>query len=218
MPLPYGFLKGRLIKGPHLQSKPHHNEIQYHLHISIEIGGAPWDVAINVGTSDDDDSLLFKFVFDFHHPIVETLKAAPSGQTDLTGQSALPALDFERSDILKDTGDWRRSDPMDGTDETEPAATMRRLLLRASDAGWTVFAFGRFYEDGDGAHDIHMNQGSTGETYRNNGSDPPPHWDGNDVWQDGAIFVNRGAQGFTAYFARFTQQVTPTDGRGNPPG
>jgi hypothetical protein len=105
MPLPYGFLKGRVIKGPHLQSKPHHNEIQYHLHISIEIDGAPWDVAINVGTSDDDDSLLFKFVFDFHYPVVETLKAASPGQTDLTGQSALPALDFERSDILKHTGD-----------------------------------------------------------------------------------------------------------------
>ncbi|MBV9653705.1 MAG: DUF2278 family protein [Acetobacteraceae bacterium] len=218
MPLPYGFLKGRAIKRPHLQSKPHRNEIQYHLHFSVEVAAAPWDVAVNVGTSDDDDSLLFKFVFDFHHPMVETLKAAPTGQTDLTGRSVLPALDFERSDILKDTGDWRRSDPMDGTDQTEPASTMRRLLLRADDAGWMVYAFGRFYDDGDGAHDIHMNQGSTGETFRNNGGEPPPHWDGNDVWQDGAIFVDRGAQGFAAYFARFTQQVTPTDDSGNPAG
>lgn len=216
MPLPYGFLKGRVIKAPHLQSRPHKNEIQYHLHVSIEVDGAPWNVAINVGTNDDDDSLLFRFVFDIHHPVVETLKAASPGPTDLTGQSALPALDFQRSDILKNTGDWRRSGPMDGTDQTDPAATMTRLLRGAQDSGWTVYAFGRFYSDGNGVHDIHMNQGSVGEAYHNNGGDPPPHWDGNDVWQDGAIFVDRGSQGFAAYFARFTQQVTPTDERGNP--
>ncbi len=216
MPLPYGFLKGRVVKGPRLQSKPHHNEIQYHLHAGIEIDGTPWDIAINVGTSDDDDSLLYKFVFDFQHPLVGLLKAAPSGQSDLTGQSALPALDFLRGDVLSLTGDWRRSDAMDGTDETEPAATMKRLLLRAHDAGWTVYAFGRFYDDGDGVHDIHMNQGSTGAAYRNNGGNPPPHWDGNDVWQDGALLVDRGDQGFVAYFARFTRQVTPTDDLGNP--
>lgn len=218
MPLPYGFLKGRVLKGPHLQSKPHHKEIQYHLHVSIEIDGAPWDVAINVGTSDDDDSLQYKFAFDFHHPVVETLKAATAGQSDLTGRKALPALDFLRSDVLSGTGDWRRSDPMDGTDHVEPAATMSRLLWRAHDAGWTVYAFGRFYDDGDGAHDIHMNQGSTGDAYRNDGVEPPPHWDGNDIWQDGALIIDRGQQGLAAYFARFTQQVTPTDDRGNPAG
>ena len=41
---------------------------------------------------------------------------------------------------------------------------MKTLWLRAHDAGWTVYVFGRFYDDGDGAHDVHMNQGSTGET------------------------------------------------------
>ena len=107
---------------------------------------------------------------------------------------------------------------MDGTDQTEPAATMKRVLWRAYDTGWIVYACGRFYDERDGAHDIHMNQGSTGETYRNNGGDPPPHWDGNDVWQDGALIVDRGQQAFAAYFARFTQQVTPTDARGNPAG
>jgi uncharacterized protein YukJ len=218
MPLPYGFLKGRVIKGPRLQSKRHKNEIQYHLHFSIDVDGAPWDVAVNVGTSDDDDSLLYKFVFDFHHPVVETLKAASPGQTELTDKAALPALDFQRSDILADTGDWRRSDPMDGSDQIDPAGTMKRLLLSAHSAGWTVYAYGRFYDDGNGVHDIHMNQGSTGATFRNNGGEPPPHWDGNDVWQDGALMVDRGQQGFVAYFARFTKQVTPTDNQGNPPG
>jgi hypothetical protein len=43
---------------------------------------------INVGTSDDDDPLLVKSVFDFHHPFVETLKAASPAQLDLIGRGA----------------------------------------------------------------------------------------------------------------------------------
>jgi len=61
-----------------------------------------------------------------------------------------------------------------------------------------------------------MNQGSTGETYRNNGGDPPPHWDGNDVWQDGAVLVDLGQPEWAGYFTAFTQQQVPTDDLGNP--
>ena len=106
---------------------------------------------------------------------------------------------------------------MDGSDATEPAASVKRLLTMAAAQGWTVYVFGRFYIGGDlGVHDIHMNQGSTGNHFRNAGGDPRPHWDGNDIWQDGAIFVDRGDQGWAAYLSRFTQQKTPTDDLGNP--
>jgi len=217
MPLPYGFLKGAISSDIWLKGTRGRGETQYHLHFSMPIGGQPFDVAVNVGTNDDDDSLLFKLAFDFHHPITTTLSQAPQGQNNLTGQAALPALDFLRSDIGTDTGDWRRSDPMDGSDAPEPVASVKRLLTQAASSGWTVYVFGRFYIGGDlGVHDIHMNQGSTGEHFHNPGGDPPPHWDGNDIWQDGAIFVDRGDQGFAAYFSRFTQQVTPTDDLGNP--
>jgi uncharacterized protein YukJ len=217
MPLPYGFLKGQIASDVWLKPSRGPSETQYHLHFSIKIGGQPWDVALNVGTDDDDDSLQYKLVFDFHHPITATLASSEAGQNDLTGQSALPALDFQRSDILTNTGDWRRSDPMDGSDAPEPVASVKRLLSQASSGGSTIYVFGRFYKGGDlGIHDIHMNQGSTGNHFRNPGGDPPHRSDGNDIWQDGGLIVDRAEQGFSAFFARFTQQVTPTDNLGNP--
>jgi hypothetical protein len=40
------------------------------------------------------------------------------------GKAGLPALDFLRSDILANTGKWRDSDVMDGSELPEPAATL----------------------------------------------------------------------------------------------
>ncbi len=64
-------------------------------------------------------------------------------------------------------------------------------------------------------HDVHMNQGSTGSFIHRPGDDTNDH---NDIWQDGAVLVNRSQDGWAAYFARFTQQSTPTDDLGNPTG
>jgi hypothetical protein len=58
---------------------------------------------VNVGTNDADDLLRFKLVYDFRHPIIQTLAAAQSGSHDLTGQAQPPALDFIRGDILTNT-------------------------------------------------------------------------------------------------------------------
>jgi hypothetical protein len=73
------------------------------------INGATWDIAVNVGTNDADDLLRFKLVYDFHHALTQTLTTVQPGAQELTGQAALPALDFMRSDILADTGNWRES-------------------------------------------------------------------------------------------------------------
>ena len=40
--------------------------------------------------------------------------------------------------------------------------------------------------------------------------------DHNDVWQDGAVFVNLGSDGWAGRFAAFEQQCAPTDDLGNP--
>lgn len=69
--------------------------------------------------------------------------------------------DFLRSDVLAETGDWRVSDVMDGSDSPEPAATLLRMFDRAKDEHADVYVFGRFYTEGDGLHDTHMNQDST---------------------------------------------------------
>lgn len=215
MTLRYGFVKAKLASEPVLRGSRHRNEIQYHLHFGMTVEGQPWDVAVNVGTSDADDLLKFKLVYDFRNPIIATLGGADAGAQDLTGWRKLPALDFIRSgDLLANTGCWRSSDVMDGSEAVEPVASLKRLLTRAHQNGFDVYVFGRFYEGGGfGIHDTHMNQGSTGGYIHRAGDDRTDH---NDIWQDGAVFVDVGEPEWAAYFAAFDQQLAPTDDLGNP--
>ena len=218
MALTYGFVKCRIVSDPSLISSRHKNEIQYHLHATLEVtapdgSSQHWDTAINVGTNDSDDLLHYKLIFDFHHPLIGILRAAGSGFTDLTGTARLPALDFLRSDVLRETGTWRNSDIMDGTDQVEPVASLLRLLRKARTGNFDVYVFGRKYTEGLGVHDVHMNQGSQG-SFLNNGVDD--HNDHNAMWQDGSVLVDLGQPELAAYFTEFTQQLVPTDSLGNP--
>ncbi|WP_210214822.1 DUF2278 family protein [Mesorhizobium sp. M1A.F.Ca.ET.072.01.1.1] len=145
MSLSYGFVKAKINGAPVLKAEPFGHETQYHLHASLDVAGAAWDVAINVGTDDSDDLLQYKLVFDFRHPIIQALEAAQAGQCDLTDRNALPALDFMRSDVLAETGRWRLSDPMDGSLHPEPVASMSGILEQARQAALDLYVFVRFY-------------------------------------------------------------------------
>ena len=219
MALTYGFVKCKVVSQPILKASRHKREIQYHLHATLRVpdgagSNQNWDVAINVGTNDADDLLKYRLVFDYQHPMVSTLKGANAGFADLTMNQGLPALDFMRSDILAATGPWRISDVMDGSEASEPAATLKRLLQKARDQDADVYIFGRTYtHGGPGIHDVHCNQGSSSETFVNSGDD---HNDHNDIWQDGAVIVDFGEPELAAYFTAFTQQEAPTDDLGNP--
>ena len=213
MALTYGLLKCKVITDPQLKSTRRKHETQYHLHFSLLVEDTNWDIAVNVGTNDDDDLLKFKLAFDFRHPIIQTLSAAAPGAQDLTGQPNLPALDFLRSDILANTGKWRDSDVMDGSDIPEPAASLKRLLMKARQTGADVYVFGRFYAEGNGMHDTHMNQGSTKGFIHRPGNDSNDH---NDIWQDGALIVDISEPQWVSYFSAFNQQLVPTDNLGNP--
>lgn len=214
MTLTYGYLKSKISSPTSLRATRRKSEIQYHLHAQFAAGAESWEAAINVGTNDADDLLKYRLVYDFHHGVIERIKVAALGFHDLTGTSSLPALDFLRSDILVETGDWRESDVLDGTDLPEPVASLERLLRRANAANADVYIFGRTFTDGAlGIHDVHQNQGSQRQ-FLNNGVDD--HNDHNDVWQDGAVLVDLGDDGWAGYFTAFTQQFVPTDNLGNP--
>jgi uncharacterized protein YukJ len=217
MTLQYGFAKAKMTSLPRLQSKTvQHDsfeETQYHLHFSMDVDGESWDIAANVGTDNSGDLLRYKIVRGFGHPIIQTLRQEPAGKSDLTGANALPALDFRRSDILSGTGDWLDSDVLDGSTDRQPVAALKPLLERAFESRNDVYVFGRFYRDGNGIHDVHMNQGSSGRYIHQEGNDRNDH---NDIWQDGALMIDAGAGGWVAYFAAFTNQAIPTDGLGNP--
>jgi hypothetical protein len=219
MTLKYGYVKCKVSSEPDLKGSHHGHEIQYHLHANLKVAAAgggteTWDTAINVGTTDADDLLNYRLVFDFHHSLLTTLKSAAAGFHDLTGTQGLPALDFLRTDLLADTGSWRESDVMDGSDFPEPVASLKRLLHTAHARGAEVYIFGRTYTSGgSGIHDVHMNQGSSGQ-FLNNGVDD--HNDHNEAWQDGAVLVDLGQPEWAAYFTAFTKQSVPTDSLGNP--
>ena len=213
MTLGYGYVKTKVTSEPKLKPSRHGHEIQYHLHCNLSVDGDTWDVAVNVGTNDADDLLKYKLAFDFRHPLIRTLGAADAGSHDLTGEDKLPALDFLRSDLLANTGKWRDSDVMDGSDLVEPANSLKRLLSRAHQNNLDVYIFGRFYSQGGGLHDVHLNQGSTKSFIHRPGDDSNDH---NDVWQDGAVLVDIGEPEWAAYFAAFNQQMVPTDDLGNP--
>lgn len=213
MTLSYGYVKAKIVSEPRLKPSRHQHEIQYHLHFSLLVGGENWDVAVNVGTNDADDLLKYKLAFDFRHSVIQTLAAADAGSQDLTGQAALPALDFLRSDLLANTGKWRDSDVMDGSETAEPSASLQRLLTRAQQQNFDVYIFGRFYSEGNGIHDVHLNQGSSKSFVHRPGDDSNDH---NDVWQDGAVMVDIGEPEWAAYFSAFNQQLVPTDDLGNP--
>jgi hypothetical protein len=109
VPLPYGIAKAKLTSLPRLTSKPVHNggheKGQYHLHFSLNVNGESWDTAVKVGMDNEAGRLKYKIVEGFQNPVAATLRAA-SGAVDLTGQAALPALDFLRNGILEGTGPW----------------------------------------------------------------------------------------------------------------
>jgi uncharacterized protein YukJ len=211
-------LKGKVISHEKLVPSRHRgsSETQYHIHATVSGAGHDrWDTAANVGTDDSDDLLRYKIVYDFDHPIMKELRAARPGFTDLTGTRVLPALDFLRSDILTGTGPWRISDPMDGSEGVDPAASLARLQQKAQSVHADVYFFGRAYKSGGiGVHDIHMNQGSSGSFVNDGVSDANDH---NDVWQDGAVIVDFGDK-VAAYFTSFIQQFVPTDDLGNSDG
>jgi len=211
--LRYGFVKSTLASDPVMKASRRPHETQYHLHFQLTVDDAVWDVAVNVGTNDADDLLKFKLVYNFEHPVTTTLAAAVAGANELTGQTALPALDFMRSNLLDGTGAWRDSDVMDGSEFPQPVAGLKRLLLRARQAQATVYVFGRYYNTGNGIHDAHMNQGSTGSFLHEAGNDDNDH---NDIWQDGAVLVDFGGGDWVGYFSAFNQQLVPTDDLGNP--
>jgi uncharacterized protein YukJ len=74
-------------------------------------------------------------------------------------------------------------------------------------------AGGRFHGEGNGIHDVHMNQGSRGRYNHRPGEDGNG---GNDIWQDDALMIDFGEGGWVAYFSAFAQQTVPTSDPGNP--
>ncbi|MFZ5479039.1 MAG: DUF2278 family protein [Myxococcota bacterium] len=205
MALNYGVLKGRPIDRRFGSSTNNH----YQIHIADE--NDDWRIAINV-QSKDGSQVEYAVLRHFAHPITARLPELGQGFTRLP-QAQKMGLDYIRSN-LADPRDFRplpASAPGPDNDLNELVDQFVQRAMAEEDA--MVYAFGdRWgpenkkdkifgFKPGNGIHDIHMNQGNSGQFANQNG-----------VYQDGALLFHfPGENLWVAILLKFQTQAWHSD-------
>lgn len=209
MPLnQYGVLKGKAIEvrlgagqSPHYQVRIVDDTTDYRIAINVKSQLAPSD-------------LEFIVIDHFSHPVTGRLEGLPRGFTMVEHKPDSGALDFIRGNLFgrDDMRPLPFSVPGFDNDLNEK---IDRVMQRAvADESALVYAFGQRWGPeaavkdkyfgflpGNGIHDIHMNQGSSGRFAADNG-----------VYQDGGLLVHFPDQRqWTAVFLKFQSQSWHTD-------
>jgi uncharacterized protein YukJ len=216
----YGVLKGRAIAG-----KKELGKDTPHYQVQVNDGKSSYRLAINVRSSQQPFDLLYLIVDDFEHFITEQLDKLDFGFTTLEESDKKPggiALDYIRANLFKvqDLKPLPFNLPGENNDLNE---LIDSYIQRAIETEAVVYAFGEpwgpeskpdkifNFEPGRGVHNIHMNQGNSGNFGRENG-----------VYQDGALLINFSSaiasqKNWIAAFFAFQSQSFHTDDRtGNP--
>ena len=143
---------------------------------------------------------MFWFVPDFQHPIVDDLRSLGMGFHRIVSQAGETALDYIRGNLI-DLGNGRvLSHDRPGAFDDIIDFVMPELQA-AINRNAIVYLFGEPYDDMQGIHDIHMNQGSHGRFQGSNG-----------VWQDGGIIIHFPDEDrFDAIFLAFASQAVHTN-------
>lgn len=211
MPLnKYGVLAARAVDRRREGSSdtPH-----YQIHLTDD-AGTHYRAAINVESQQAPSELLYLADDNFHHPLTELLPPAGSGWNALPSQPGTASVDFIRGNLF-DPASMRTLPPdLPGADN-DLADLLDHYVQRAiADSTAAVYAFGQRwgpetaaadkvfgFQPGNGVHDIHMNQGSSGRFRADNG-----------VWQDGALLLHLPAENrWVAVFLGFQSQAWHTD-------
>jgi uncharacterized protein YukJ len=213
MPLArYGVLKGRPIQTRKGEGQSPH----YQVHIVDDT--TDYRIAINVKSKLSPSELLYLVDESFEHPALTELRLLPAGFTPLPSTPNGLAVDFIRGNLF----DPREMKPLPfnvpGPDNDLNERIDAVLARALADEEAMVYAFGQRWGPeptrkdkyfgflpGNGIHDIHMNQGNSGQFAQDNG-----------VWQDGTVFVQfPGADGvpeqWVAVFLAFQSQAWHTD-------
>jgi uncharacterized protein YukJ len=183
-----------------------------HYEILLDANGVKYRIAVNVRSDLNPPDLQFYLDDNYQHPILDAIKALPTGFTLLPPKPDTAALDFIRGNlfdfndlrIVPATGSTSGNDLNDIFDvHVKEAMSTKGALIYAFGSKWAPEKtpdeyFG--FIPGQGIHDIHMNQGNTGSFAKDNG-----------VYSDGALLIfypdeNRWA----AMFSKFQSQVVHT--------
>ena len=204
----YGVLKGKAIEvrlgagtSPHYQVRIIDDTTDYRIAVNVKSQLPPSDVE-------------FVMIERFQHPITATVEALPKGFKALERKPGSGALDFIRGNLF-DRSEMRPlpfSLPGFDNDLNEK---LDRVMQRAvADENALVYAFGERWGPeagvkdkyfgflpGNGIHDIHMNQGNSGQFVGDDG-----------VYQDGGLLVQFPDQHeWIAIFLKFQSQAWHTD-------
>jgi uncharacterized protein YukJ len=210
----YGVLKGRVVAGkmendqksPHYQVHVKDNKQSYRLAINVKSVQAPFDLLYFV-----DDN--------FQHSITNNLTALDLGFHPLPSKPGDLALDYIRGNLFNVTQMKPLPYNMPGPDNDlnelidlyiQRAINSDKAVLYAFGEKWgpedkadKIFGF----RPGNGVHDMHMNQGSSGTFQKDNG-----------VYQDGGLLIQfpERNQWVAAFFAFQSQSFHTDDVTGNP--
>jgi uncharacterized protein YukJ len=211
MPLrSYGVLSGNVVdtRREGASDTPH-----YQIQI-IDGAGTNFRIAVNVESQQSPSELKFLVLEDFRHPLTDALPAAGSGWTPLASQPGGPNLDYIRGNLFDPSAMRLLPAEMRGPDN-DLADLLDHYVQRAKgDPQVAVHVFGeRFgpepttadkvfgFLPGNGVHDVHMNQGNSGQFRRDDG-----------VWQDGGLLLHLAAESrWVAIFLAFQSQAWHTD-------
>jgi len=209
MPLQkYGVLAGRVVG-----SRAEGGADSPHFELHIEAASGHFRVAVNVLSKGSPPELLYLAVEDFRHPMLEAVAALPDGFTPVPSQPGGLALDFIRGNLF-DRAAFRIMPATAPGPANDLAEALTHVAERAQgDPVARVFAFGERwgpepgsdpvfgFQPGNGIHDIHMNQGNSGQFVGDDG-----------VWQDGGLlFRFPDPDRWVAVFLAFQSQTWHTD-------
>jgi uncharacterized protein YukJ len=210
MPLrSYGVLSGRVIgtRREGNSDTPH-----YQIHV-VDESATGYRVAVNVESQQAPSELLYLVVDDFRHPLTAEVDKLGSGWTPLPPRPGAPNLDYIRANLF-DAATMRKLPPeVDGPDN-DLADLLDHYVHRVqASPGATIHVFGERwgpeaapdkvfgFRPGNGVHDVHMNQGNSGQFRRDDG-----------VWQDGGLLLHLpGESRWVAIFLAFQNQAWHTD-------
>ncbi|MCP5006357.1 MAG: DUF2278 family protein [Planctomycetes bacterium] len=204
----YGVLKGRPInkkigtgRSPHFQ-----------IHIIDDT--TDYRISVNVKSKLSPSELLYLVDEQFEHSLTEELQGFQAGFTTIASAPGGVAIDYIRGNLF-DPGNMiplAHDIPGPDNDLNEKISHFVERTINDSDAA--IYAFGERWgpEDnrkdkyfgfrpGNGIHDIHMNQGNTGNFVKDDG-----------VWQDGGLMFHFPEQNqWVGVFLAFQSQSWHTD-------
>ncbi len=204
----YGVLKGRPIsKRIGAGQSPH-----FQIHIIDET--TDYRIAINVKSKLSPSELLFLVDDRFEHPVTQDLPDFKNGFTSIDSKPGGTALDYIRGNLFNQRNMTPLAHNIPGPDN-DLNEKIDQLAERAVfDENAMVYAFGERwgpennkkdkyfgFKPGNGIHDIHMNQGNTGNFVKDDG-----------VWQDGGLLFHFPEQDqWVGIFLAFQSQSWHTD-------